>query len=379
MLLPTPLPDELFASVFARLGRLNGMSDLRDVAEQCFGSAECPSFVDARLNLPEFCARFGNAYGEPEKVLEQLTALGMRRCLGEINEGAWSALALGHESISVGALTFVGAAELRFCPSCRVEDFNQIGMTYWHRSHQFPILSRCMAHGDRLKKAVIKRVALHQSFPLPGDFSSEREADLPFSWNDCFATELATFSAMLMTQVRPNQGLLEQALLEGLWERGFLNGNGALRTSKLFEFLIPRICQGNMAEFPDEGLCVVRQIVRSICAPARGVAFGRALLLCALFGDWRIVAERCNWLDALGASAEYLVHDPHSQERDIPSVKEMHREKCLAYIADSTGSSRLGFTQQHYRSFRWLLHHDRAWLDHFLPVSERGGEQVSLF
>src|SRR3990172_5109498 len=170
MLLPARLPDESFASVLARLGRLNGMGDFREVAERCFGLEVCPSFVDARLNLPEFCARFSDAYGEPERLLEELTSLGGRRCLGEIDKTAWSALVHGDTSISVEELTFFGAAELRLCPSCREEDINQTGATYWHRAHQLPILHRCMIHGDRLKKAVIKRVTLHQSFPLPSDF-----------------------------------------------------------------------------------------------------------------------------------------------------------------------------------------------------------------
>ncbi len=378
MLLPIPLPDELFASMLARLGRLNGMGDLREVAERCFGLEACPSFIDARLELPEFCARFCNAYGEPEKLLEQLTTLGAMRCLGEIDETAWSALVLGEASISVGELTFHGGVELRFCPSCREADIEREGVAYWHRAHQLPILNRCVTHGDRLKKVVIKRVALHQSFPLPGDFSDEREADLTLAWNNCFETELAAFSKALLTQPRPRQGLVGLALQERLWERRLLNSKGSSRTRELFEFLIPRICQCDGSEFHKEGV-VVRQAIRSIHEPARGLAFGRVLLLCALFGNWRIVEECCKWLEVLGSTFEYHVRDVRRLERDAPGVKEIHRGKCLAYIAESPKSSRLGFTKQHYRSFRWLLHHDWAWLDHCLPIIPRDAEQPGLF
>jgi hypothetical protein len=364
--------------MLARLGRLNGTGDLREVAERCFGLEACPSFIDARLKLPDFCARFSNAYGEPEKLLEDLTTLGARRCLGEIDETVWKSLVCGETSISVGELTFFGAVDLRFCQLCREEDIDEHGVTYWHRSHQLPILHSCAIHGGRLMKVQIKRVLLHQSFPLPGDFSDECGVNLPLAWNDHFERELAVLSEALLMQARPHQGLVGQALLEGLWEQKFLNGKGLLRASELVEFLIPRISNGFRSELSNERLGVVRQIVRSIREPAKGMAFGRALLLWVLFGNWRIVAERCKWLEALGRSVEYHIHDTRRQDHDVTSVKERYREKCLAYITNNPAHSRLGFTKQNYRSFRWLLHNDRSWFDNCLPVAERDMDQLTL-
>lgn len=379
MLLPVPLPDELFVSVLARLGRLNGVNDLREVAEHLFGLKRCPSFIDVKLSLPDFCLRLGNAYGDPENLLERLTAFSARRRLGEIDDQAWKSLILGEECISLGELTFFGVVELRFCPSCRESDIECGGVAYWHRTHQLPILHRCVIHGDRLKRAVVKRAALHQSFPLPGDFPDDRAVELPVVWNDHFEMELAVFSDALLMQARPHQDLVGQALLEGLWERKILNSKGLLRASELFEFLIPRISHGVRSELSKERLRIVRRIVRGISEPAKGMALGRALLLCALFGNWRIVAERCNWLEALGRSVEHHIHDTRRQDQDATNVKERYREKCLAYITNNLAHSRLGFTKQNYRSFRWLLHHDRDWLDSRLPVEHRDIEQMALF
>lgn len=378
MLRPIPLPDELFVSMLARLGRLNGMGDLREVAEHCFGLEACPSFIDARLKLPEFCARFSDAYGEPEKLLGELTTLGARRCLGEIDETAWKSLIGGETSISVGELTFFGAVDLRFCQLCREEDIDGNGVAYWHCSHQLPILHSCTIHGGRLIKVQIKRAMLHQSFPLPGDFSGECEVNSPLAWNEHFERELAVFSEGLLAQARPRQGLVGQALLEGLWEQKFLNAKGGLRTSELFEFLISRTSHGVRSELSKERMVILRQIVRSIREPAKGVAFGRALLLCALFGNWRILAERCKWLEALGRSVEDRIHDPRRQEQDSANVKERYREQCLAYITNTPACSRLGFTKQNYRCFRWLLHNDRSWLDNYLPVVAREMDQLAL-
>lgn len=81
----------------------------------------------------------------------------------------------------------------------------------------------------------------------------------------------------------------------------------------------------------------------------------------------------------LGVSVVSLTRDALIQERNDLDVKEWHREKCLAYISTNSECSRLGFTRQNYRSFRWLLHHDRPWLDCRLPVPKQGMEQLSLF
>lgn len=378
MLLPIPLPDELFASMLARLGRLNGMGDLREVAERCFGLKVCPSFIDARLNLPEFCARWGDIC-DPVSLLEKLTTLGARRCLGEIDETAWRALVLGEAAISVGGLTFHGAVELRVCPYCRDEDIERGGVAYWHRAHQLPILHCCATHGVQLKKVLINRAALHQSFPLPGDFSDEREEDLPRVWSDRFEMELAVFSEEIFMKARPRQGLAGLALLDGLREQKLLKSEGILRANELFEFFAQRGCRIIQSEFYEECIALVRKISRSVREPARGMAFGRALVLCALFSNWRIVAERCRWLEALGVSVVSPTRDAIIQERNDLDVKEWHREKCLAYISTNPECSRLGFTRQNYRSFRWLLHHDRPWLDCRLPVPKQGMAQLSLF
>lgn len=374
MILPTPLPDELFVSVLARLGRLNGISDLRVVAEHCFGLEACSSFIDARLILPEFCERFSNAYGEPEKLLEQLTTLGARRSIGEIDEAVWNSLVFGESSISVGELIFHAVVELRFCPSCRDADIDREGIAYWHRMHQLPILRRCVVHGERLKKAVIKRVALHQSFPLPGDFSGEGEVDLPLAWINGFEIELGKFSKALLTQQRPSQGLLEQALLEGLRQQKILTSKGGLRTGELSDFLS---CLSHRSEFPVGMSC--RLVVRGVREPERGVAFGRALLLCALFGDWRIAEESCKWVEVMGRGDGNAVRDPLDLEMGPLSMRERHREKCCVYMFNHLPYSRHGFTKQNYRSFRWLLHNDKDWLDNHLPVAEREMEQLTLF
>lgn len=373
MLLPTPNPDELFVSVLTRLGRLNGFGDFREIAAQSFEVGIFSSFIDATLNLPKFCKHLGDAYGDPEVLLNGLTCLGARRFLGEIDEEAWRALICGDASTSIGALTFLGATELRFCHVCRKYDIGQYGVAYWHRRHQIPVLHHCATHGCRLMKVAIKRASIHESFPLPGDILPGQEIDLPYLWTDRFEHELAAFSEFLLTPMRPHHAQVEQVLRDELRERRLMNRTGVLRTNELLEHLISSTCSENA----EDARSVAAQILRGLREPARGLAFGRAALLNSLLGDWRTVLERCNWLQAIGPSVADVF--PDAAKQDVPDVTVIHRKKCLAYISSDPAHSRLGFTKNEYRSFRWLLHHDKAWLDHLLPTVGRSCEQIELF
>lgn len=378
MLTPVSLPDELFASVMARLGRLNGIKDVGELAECCFGLRSAASLIGARLRLPELCAHHSHAYGDPERLLDELTCLGARRCLGEIDEANWKALVEGAATTSIADLTFFGAAELRYCSSCREHDAGQYGVAYWHRTHQLPILHRCTCHGERLKKAPIRRASLHHSFPLPGDFIDEVVVDMPVVWDSTFEFELEAFIAGLLTRVQPRQDLVDRVMFDGLLKEKFLSRSGSLRGRELMEFLHSRACQDEDAAGLEEHLArFLRYVIRSVRDPAKGFAFGRAVLLNALFGNWRIVEERCNWLDVVGSSFEYVARE--NDVRSTYSLRERCRQKCMAYVADNPEFSRLGFTRKDYRSFRWLLHHDRAWLEHILPVMQNKSEQRCLF
>ena len=98
--------------------------------------------------------------------------------------------------------------------------------------------------------------------------------------------------------------------------------------------------------------------------------------MCALFGNWRIVAERCTWLEVVGAAV--LSGNDDACQQSVRNPKNDYRAICLEYIAGNPASSRLDFTRQEYRSFRWLLRNDPEWLDHYLPIPGRVGGQLKL-
>ena len=137
-MIPTPLPDELFTSALARMGRLNGINDFRDMLSGGLDGRQCSSFINAQLDLPECCKGFSYAYGTPKLLLEELTCFGLRRKLGEINDAEWRAVVQGHQRVSLNSLTVPRSTNLCFCRSCIRSDIEEFGEAYWHRSHQLP-------------------------------------------------------------------------------------------------------------------------------------------------------------------------------------------------------------------------------------------------
>lgn len=64
--------------------------------------------------------------------------------------------------------------------------------------------------------------------------------------------------------------------------------------------------------------------------------------------------------------------------RRVTDVQAIHWSKCLTFITENQGCSRLGITRAEYRSFRWLLHNDTEWLAHYLPIPSQKARQSDL-
>lgn len=187
MLLPAPLHDEIFGSLLARMGRMNGYADFRDMASQYCGDGPISSFIDAEIDLSRFSRQTNFAYPGAEELLQNLTWYGAQVKLGEM---AWlriDGLAKGNDRLTLSSSMFPDSAVLGYCPTCRDHDLRQYGMSYWHRLHQLPIVFFCPHHGDGVVKMRIKRFTLHKEFPVPGDFESDLSSSEPmFGMNENF-------------------------------------------------------------------------------------------------------------------------------------------------------------------------------------------------
>lgn len=381
MILPAQLPDETLCSLLARLGRLNGVIDFRDIAAMYLGDAVCPSFIDARIDLPEFCNRTKGAYGSPESVLEKMTWYVAQTRIGERDQGEASAIRQGAETPTLYQLTFDDVTSLGFCPACVEQDIHQFGVAYWHRIHQLLILCSCPHHGCPVTKMKVKRASLHIAFPLPGDFAAQRQpaATIPEYSVPPHEQELALIAQEILADTsEPHDGLCIRAtLLDVLRTQRLLNADGGIRLTDLLHRLWQSSATGNRLPPSNERLMVTRVVRGLTSAGNRVAALGRVLLIQCLFGSWMGFREKLHWMEVLGVSdGKYP-----KQGGPAPNLGELitrHREVCQAFMQAHPNGSRLEFARAEYRSFRWLLHNDKEWLSNSLPIPKRDDAQLTF-
>lgn len=378
MIFPKPLPDEIFLSLLARLGRINGLADYRELASLYFGDGRYASFIDARIDLPAFCHRTSFGFDTATEVLHRLTWLGTQTRLGELDEMTFNGLANGGLSPSLSSLTFSDSAVLSYCPSCRRKDLECFGMSYWHRVHQLPIVFFCPHHGDRVVRMRIKRYTLHAEFPVPGDFESDRSNSEPmFGMNENFWRGVAVMATgALQGNELLDADLMFSVMADELRRKKFVPPLSRVRLTALTEQLAAQAFENPFGKYSPETVTFLKRIARSFDEPATGMILGRIVLLYWLFGGWKAVQERCCWLSVFGCESEF----PTRKAVTTRSKLEMqYRGACTAYIREHPECTRLDFLKDEYRSFRWLLHNDKIWLDRLLPIPQRGGKQLSLF
>lgn len=381
MILPALLPDETLCSILARLSRLNGVTDFRDIAAIYLANPVCPSFIDAPIDLPEFCRRTRYVYGDPNAVLSKLTWYVAQARLGERDVEALSAIECGDVRPTLSQLTFDDSAVLCYCLACIEEDIGRFGVSYWHRIHQLPMVRCCPQHGRPVVKVKIKRASLHHAFPLPGDFVSQDELITSTERDSATQTEkevTAIANEILSdTNVPQDAGCVSSTFIDELRRRRMLTPGGALRK---IECLVPlrhwANCVGGTSTSDEEKM--LARLVRGLTEPGIGIPLGRTLLVQCLFGSWKAFVEKLCWTKVFGGRGVSATGTSKALP-DPEKLQAHHRHLCEAFIRQHPNCSRLDFTKAEYRSFRWLLHNDKVWLDSQLAVPVRGGVQSALF
>ena len=378
MILPAHLPDETIASLLSRMGRLNGYSDLRDLTETFCGDGPISSFIDAEIDLLRFSRQTNFVYPGPVELLKHLTWNTAQVKLGEIAGQRIDGLANDDFRITVGSTIFPNSAELGYCPSCRDNELRLYGMTYWHRLHQIPIIFFCPTHGDRIVKIRVKRFTLHKNFPGPGDFELNRiEHELGFDLNENFWLGVAVMAAALFRGDEVHDAEMTYPVLaDELRRKKYALPISGVRLSAITKDLAEQAFQNSIETHAPEAMTFLRRIAQSFDKPEQGMLLGRVVLLYWLFGGWEAFQARCHWLSVFGSESGVATKTATTTRSKLEA---QYRRVCTAYIKEHPECTRLEFLKAEYRSFRWLLHNDKIWLDRQLPIPNRGGKQLELF
>lgn len=284
MIFPRPLPDETLGSLLSRLARLNGMLDIRDAISACLDAPPCASFVDAPLNIPDFCKRIAYAYGTPKDFLANLTWLPARAKLGELNDSSIRDIEEGAVSRTLGELIFSGPTLLSYCPLCVKNDISQFGIAYWHRVHQSEIIHRCILHrGALIRKIKIKRKNLRREFPLPGNFYADEKIFTSF---DVKATEsLWERIALIFREVLADSGdVPSNEYLAAIFKKEKYRFNDFASDIDM--------------EFQSKESRLVKRIIQGLNGNQPELPTGRVLVIYMRFGGWQEFREHVRRLPA---------------------------------------------------------------------------------
>ena len=262
MILPKPFSDESLASLLARLCRLNGISDYGDVVTLLFGHGLHTTFINAPVDVVEFCVRTKGAYGEPVEVLENLTWMGAAGRLEVASPSRGTYVAAGLVKPTLAEMTFPESVSLRYCPACRKRDLLGYGMSYWRRQHQIPIVWYCADHGESLVKVPMKRADLHTTCALPGDFKRLDSACVarrhaPGDFMQAVAHLVRDFFAC---PAPPSPALIHASIVSELRARRLLSDRGRLHLSEFSAQLPSPACTTQLAPSAS----------KPGCAPLRG-------------------------------------------------------------------------------------------------------------
>lgn len=386
-----PLPDEMLASLLTRTARLDGYSDYCEVAGILFQRKHVTSFIDCEIDFPRICEFMGDTYDSERFAVQSLTQLYAQAQLGEIEMGALRMIESGNVRPTLGEITFYGVSALNFCSSCVTYDINRYGFSYWHRCHQIPVVLVCPKHGQPLKRYTCNRPLLHQCFPLPGDEDvTSHGIQLPMVGESALWLGISVLAGKILdgNSMPTDSDRIRDVLLDELHSRKLTTANGNVRKHE-FETATGQFFPSITDNFREQVLCSLqnpKHLRRSVTESGECRPFVRLLLIYWLFGTWEMFKERCYWRTILGGSLDTTVEHDGKVKADQSIAKtydsnarDAHRQICIDYILGKEDPSRIEFLRTHYKSFRWLLHNDRSWLDVQLPVPPKQVVQLGLF
>jgi TniQ len=173
--IPEWLPDETVFSLISRYHVLSGNIRPSATTLVLFGHHRSGCEHDFPSRLAKFSEHTHQALGTAVELCLDRTILPFYLPLQDATSASAAVTSLvgepkGMLKYRLGILTsrFRANHPLKACPVCMVEDHENFGTPYWHRTHQFPGVWICPHHGMPLRQATVKSTGADQfSWVLP--------------------------------------------------------------------------------------------------------------------------------------------------------------------------------------------------------------------
>lgn len=241
---PTPYPDEILYSVFARYHVRAGNKSFKTTMKELLNSQTAVAILDLPCNiqnlvgnlppLSQYSAEgiiqentlfpFYSAFLPPERAKQIYNSmLGSRG--GDI-----------HSRAGIMASGISSNRYLKFCPRCASEDIQLYGEMYWHRIHQVPFLL-CPIHKIQLLDSMVPCIGINKHEYIsasPENCPNRGIQDLKPKIQRHLEA-LTDLSQCMMDLSLPNRELewFKIQYREILKTKGYASASGTLRKNKL--------------------------------------------------------------------------------------------------------------------------------------------------
>ena len=245
---PTPYPDEILYSVFARYHVRSGNTSPKWTLQELFGSRSTSAIIDLPCNIDNLINRMPleSKFTQEQLIydhtlfpfyspflLSDRASLVFDSMKG--NKGGDI-----HSRTGIMASSITTPAYLRFCPVCFQEDIELFGEPYWHRIHQVPGVLVCTTHNEVLHNSNVSALGLNKhlfitageenciSKPRIVKFSGDTMEKLLFLANDV----VWLLNQKLLTN---KAGYYREKYLNLLIEKNYATPNGRVDQKELLD------------------------------------------------------------------------------------------------------------------------------------------------
>ncbi|MCC5450697.1 TnsD family transposase [Rheinheimera sp. UJ51] len=231
MIFPLAFPDEILFSRIVRHFILTGMT-IENYLSSVFDNNKVtihPYLTAGLAPLSEFSQE-----SPFELMRDQTLAPLFIHFLPSFQSTISSGLVSSNAAYAIRACQLTSVKEkeslsIKFCPQCAIENTQEFGTSYWHRSHQIPGIESCYKHQVWLVHLpLVERSKLSHGFLPQVDISPKQSSLLSY--------ELAKYAASYLNFVSTNnQSFNVKEIITQLDKLGFVTEDGHFRRKRLVE------------------------------------------------------------------------------------------------------------------------------------------------
>lgn len=358
-----PYEDELWYSVLARTIQESGMFQMTSITRFLYGTSREYTSFDYAVKLDELLKFHGLPDNYGMDIIMHYTNFPFFAMMKnrELKAVLLNSIKTGHPYESQEAKV------LRYCPMCYTNDCRHYGESYWHRSHQLPLVTACAKHGCLLEEYGRMVVSGPKIMPKCCHVENTSKIRLASPLEISIAKDADKI-------VRCSCDISPYAIIERIRQlyksAGFFSG-GLPAADKVRQ----NLCQA----FPTiYNLCSEAEITAVSCLRPKWKHYTAAHILMLLYAIDQdlgavedVLSEQNRNFIAGYAAAAHAGNMPQK----VPDFNEIQnkRSHMLFLISQMTPDtiSRVKETKEGKRVIDWLRKYDGDWLKQNLPMQSR--------